>query len=222
MKKNLIQIAIDGPAGSGKTTVGQLVAHKLFITYLSTGKIFRSYAFALKDVDCDNEKAVIRELKQFDFKLVNGSFYINGLDITLELTKDVYSMKASKISTYRGVRKRYKKDLKEIVSTTSLVMDGRDIGTVIIPNTPFKFYLDADVKERAKRRAKDNRINLNSNDFKHLLSEIKERDLQDKTRKVSPLKQAEDAYYIDSTNMKKEEVADLIVKVVRKKQEELA
>lgn len=219
MKNNLVQVAIDGPAGSGKTTVGQLVAQRLGIIYMSTGRIFRSYAFALKDIDCNNKEVVEEELKQFKFEFKDGCFLINGLDVTVEIMKDVYSMNASTISKYPVVRERYEKDLKEIIKTTSLVMDGRDIGTVILPDTPYKFYLDAQVKERTRRRAKDNGIRVNSNDFKKLLAEIKARDEQDMNRKVSPLKKAKDALYIDSTNMTKEEVVDLIVNEVNKKRQ---
>lgn len=217
MKQELVQVAIDGPAGSGKTTVGRLVAQKLGITYMSTGKIFRSYAFALRDIDCKNKQNVCEEMKQFKFEFKNGTFLINGLDVTLEIMKDVFSMKASTISKYPEIRKRYEKDLKKIIKTTSLVMDGRDIGTIILPKTPYKFYLDADVRERAKRRAKDNGIKENSKDFRRLLKEIKERDYQDTHRKISPLKKAKNAIYIDSTNMAKEEVVDFIVDYVNKK-----
>ena len=140
---------------------------------------------------------------------------------TMELVKDVHSMNASTISKYPEVRKRYEKDLKEIIATTSLVMDGRDIGTVILPDTPYKFFLDAKVEERAKRRAKDNGINPGTKDFDTLLADIKARDLQDTTRKVSPLKKAKDAFYIDSTDMKKEDVVDLIVKTVNDKKNKL-
>ncbi|MBQ0045263.1 MAG: (d)CMP kinase [Mycoplasma sp.] len=217
MKHELIQIAIDGPAGSGKTTVGQLVAARLGITYMSTGRIFRSYAFALKDIDCSNEEIVNKEMKQFKFSFKDGSFRINDLDVTMEIMKDIHSMNASTISKYPDVRKRYEKDLKEIIKTTSLVMDGRDIGTVILPDSPYKFFLDADVKERAKRRAKDNHIKLEGKEFDKLLEDIKARDYQDTHRKVSPLKKAKDATYIDSTKMKKEEVVDLIVDIVNRK-----
>ncbi|MCQ3915425.1 MAG: (d)CMP kinase [Mycoplasmoidaceae bacterium] len=217
MKHELVQVAIDGPAGSGKTTVGQLVAQRLGIIYMSTGRIFRSYAFALQDIDCKNEEKVVEEMKQFKFQFKDGTFFINGLDVTLEIMKDVHSMNASTISKYPEVRKRYEKDLKEIIKTTSLVMDGRDIGTVILPDSPYKFYLDAEVEERTRRRAKDNGIKVGSKEFKKLLEDIKARDYQDTHRKVSPLKKARDAMYIDSTKMTKEEVVDLIVDTVNKK-----
>ncbi|XQP55119.1 MAG: (d)CMP kinase [Mycoplasmoidaceae bacterium] len=219
MKQELIQVAIDGPAGSGKTTVGQLVAQRLGIIYMSTGRIFRSYAFALQDVDCKNEEIVVREMKQFKFEFKDGSFYINGLNVTVEIMKDVHSMNASTISKYPEVRKRYEEDLKEIIKTTSLVMDGRDIGTVILPDSPYKFFLDAKVEERARRRAKDNGIKVGTKEFKDLLEQIKARDYQDTHRKVSPLKKAKDATYIDSTKMTKEEVVDFIVNTVNKKRD---
>lgn len=221
MANDLIQIAIDGPAGSGKTTVGQLVANKLGITYLSTGRIFRSYAFALKDINCKDEEAVLKEMNQFKFEFVDGSFKINGFDVTTEIMRDIHSLNASTISKYPEVRKQYEKDLKKIIKTTSLVMDGRDIGTVILPDSPYKFYLDADVVERTKRRAKDNGISVGTKAFDKLLEDIKARDKQDMNRKVSPLKKAKDAIYIDSTKMTKEEVVDFIVNEVNKKRKTL-
>lgn len=219
MKQELIQVAIDGPAGSGKTTVGQLVAQRLGIIYLSTGRIFRSYAFALQDIDCKKQDVVVKEMKQFKFAFKDGSFYINGLNVTVEIMKDVHSMNASTISKYPEVRERYEQDLKEIIKTTPLVMDGRDIGTVILPHTPYKFFLDAKVEERTRRRAKDNGIKVGTKEFKKLLEDIKARDYQDTHRKVSPLKKARDAMYIDSTKMTKEEVVDLIVNTVNKKRD---
>ncbi len=217
MKRNLIQIAIDGPAGSGKTTVSLEVAVALGLNYISTGKIFRSYAFALKDIDCQNEKQVEKELKLIKFDFKDGCFLINDIDVTMEIQKDIYSMNASTISKYPAVRARYEKDLKRIAKTTNVVLDGRDIGTVILPNTPYKFFLDASINERVKRRAKDNKIKQGSKAYKQLHEEIKARDYQDTHRKISPLKKAKDALYIDSTNMTIKDVVDLIVSNVNKK-----
>lgn len=216
MKSKLIQVAIDGPAGAGKTTVGQLVASKLGIIYLSTGRIFRSYAYALKTVDCRDKKTVKNELGQFKFEFIDGNFYINNLNVSREITNDSHSMNASIISSYPFVRRKYEKDLKKIVKKNSLVMDGRDIGTVIIPRSPFKFYLDASINVRAKRRAKELRIDLGSKEFKGIKEALEKRDAQDKKRKISPLRRAKGAIYIKSDNMTAEQVADFICEKVNK------
>lgn len=217
--KHLIQVAIDGPAGAGKTTVGQLVASKLGIIYLSTGRIFRSYAFALRSINCENQEEVKNELSQFELEFVDGRFIINGIDVTMDITNDIHSMNASLISSYPFVRKKYEKDLKKIIKKNSLVMDGRDIGTVIIPDTPFKFYLDASLEVRAKRRAKDLHMDIKSSDFKKLMEDIKKRDYQDTHRAVSPLRKAPDAIEINSDNMTAEQVADFICDKVNKVRE---
>lgn len=214
--KQLIQVAIDGPAGAGKTTVGQMVANKLGIIYLSTGRIFRSYAYALRSINCANELDVRNELTQFKFEFVDGKFIINGLDVSRDITNDIHSMNASLISSYPFVRKKYEKDLKKIIKKNSLVMDGRDIGTVIIPNTPFKFYLDASIKVRAKRRAKELHQDLNPKELKKIMEDMKKRDYQDTHRKVSPLKKAKDAFVINSDKLTAEQVADLICERVNK------
>lgn len=216
MKKTLIQVAIDGPAGAGKTTVGQLVASKLGIIYLSTGRIFRSYAYALRSINCANVAEVRNELTQFKFEFIDGKFIINGLDVSRDITNDVHSMNASLISSYPFVRRKYEKDLKKIIKKNSLVMDGRDIGTVIIPNTPFKFYLDASLEIRTKRRAKELHMDLTGKEFKKLMEDMKKRDYQDTHRKVSPLKKAPDAVEINSDKMTAEQVADLICEKINK------
>jgi len=221
MKNDLIQIAIDGPASSGKSTVAQIVASRLSISYLSTGKIFRSYAFVLKDIDCKNHDEVINDLRDIKLEFKNSEFFINGLNATSEIGRDCYSIPASVISAYPEVRERYQEDLKEILKTTSIVMDGRDIGTVILPNTPYKYFLDAKSVVRAERRAKQNGIALNSEAYKDILAEIKLRDKQDTERKEAPLKQAKDALYIDSTKITAEQVADIIYKDVQEKMAKL-
>ena len=216
MKNKLIQVAIDGPSGAGKTTVGQLVATKLNIIYLSTGKIFRSYAYALRSINCSNSLEVRLELKQFKLEFNDGRFLINGLDVTRDINNDAYSMNASIISAYPFVRKRYEKDLKKIVKKNSLVIDGRDIGTVILPHTPYKFFLDASLEVRAKRRAKELHKDIKGPDFKKLMEQMKKRDHQDTHRRMSPLRKAKDAFVINSDNMTAEQVADLICEKVNK------
>lgn len=213
--KKLLQIAIDGPASSGKSTVAQDVAKKLKITYISTGRIFRSYAYALRKFNPRDEKAIRKHIKNVKFKLDKKDFYVNNKKVTKEIIKDKWSLPASIVSAYPFVREQYRKDIAKVVKTLSVILDGRDIGTVIIPKAKYKFFLDADVRERCRRRAKDNGIKPNTKAYANLLKEIKKRDKQDTTRKVAPLKKAKDAIYIDSTKMSQNQVVNLIVKTVR-------
>ena len=221
MKKDLIQIAIDGTAASGKSTVSLLVSQKLSIPYLSSGKIFRSYAFALKDIDVNDEKAVKKEMKQFEFTFENGNFCINGINVSTDIANDNLSMKASTVSKYAYVRKRYQKDIKRICKKQSIIIDGRDIGTVILPKTPYKFYIDALPRIRAERRAKETGVSIKSKEFDKVLKEIKDRDYQDIHRKQSPLRKAKGAIVIDTSDWTAQRVADEIVFNVRKIKEEL-
>lgn len=216
MKNKFIQIAIDGPAGSGKTTVAQALASALAIDYLSSGRIFRAYAHLLKNSDYENEKAVKKELKNNKVWYENEHFYINGVDVTSDITSDNLSNIASKVSAYGFVRKMYKKLIHKIIKGTNVVIDGRDIGTVIIPKATFKYYLIATPEIRAKRRAKQNKVALTSAKFKKILDEINKRDHADSTRKNSPLKKAKDAKLIDSSDMTVQQVVDLIAQDVKK------
>lgn len=213
--KKLLQIAIDGPASSGKSTIAKAVAKKLHITYISTGRIFRSYAYALAKYDFGNPKLIKRHVSGIKFRLDTKNFYVNGKNVTNEIIKDKWSIPASIISAYPFVRERYRKDIQKVIKTLSVILDGRDIGTVILPRAKYKFYLDANVSERCKRRAKDNGIKKNTKAYKDLLKEIKLRDYYDKHRLISPLKKAKDAIYIDSTNKSINQVVNFIVKKVR-------
>lgn len=216
MKKKLLQIAIDGPAGSGKTTVSRLLSNHYSIYYLSSGKIFRSYALALKDVDVKNKDVVKNELKQFELTFSDGKFFINALDVTNNITADILSLPASTISAYPFTRKKYLKDIKKICKSNPIVIDGRDIGTVVMPHAPFKFYLDASPEIRAKRRAAElhAQTNANSPEFKKILEDILLRDSQDKNRKIAPLKKAKDAIYINSDELTADEVVAEMIKVI--------
>lgn len=218
MKKNYIQIAIDGPAGSGKSTIAKIIAKKLKITFLSTGKIFRSYAFACKDIT--DIKQIEKKIKHLLFNFKNNSFYINKINVTKQINNDNLSQKASKISTSPIVRQKYQNDVKKILEKHSIVMDGRDIGTAIIPNTKYKYFLTASIKERANRRAKELGIRIKSKNYQNIYNEIKKRDYQDKHRKFSPLKKAHDALLIDSSKMTIQDVVKIIIEDIRKKQNE--
>jgi len=214
---NLLQITIDGTASSGKSTVAHNVAIQLGIEYISTGKIFRSYALAIKNIDPKDKEAVLHELKDVKFSYDEGHFYVNDLDVTSSLTSNTLSMPASIISAYPEVRKKYIKDIRKIIKHASIILDGRDIGTVVLPDAKYKFYLDAEPEVRAKRRALEIGAATSGPEFEKLLSEIIQRDKNDKSRKASPLRVPDGATVIDSSDMTVQEVVDLIVNKVRGK-----
>ena len=217
MKKKYIHIAIDGVAASGKSSIAQQVANTLDIKYISTGKIFRCYAFACKNINYFDENAVKKELKFFKFKYDNQNFYINNIDVSSDILTEVIANIASIISQFHYVRKRYRKDLKRIIKSTSIVIEGRDIGTIIIPKTPFKYYITAAASIRAERRAKQLKISKNSKKYQMILKNIKKRDYQDTTRKIDPLIKANDALLINSSNLTINDVVNLIINDINKK-----
>ncbi len=206
-------IAIDGPAGSGKSTVAKGVAKKLGYLYIDTGAMYRTLTLkALKEnIDIHNEGLLIKLSRNLDIKLEtkNGSLkvFLDGKDVTEEIRTLSISQKVKFIARVKGVRQsmvRLQRTLTQ--NCIGSVLEGRDIGTVVFPDAKYKFYLDASIKERIRRRFKEfecKGINVSLADIE---KDVKERDHTDKTRNVAPLKKAEDAVCIDTTSMTVEEV----------------
>ncbi len=217
MNKKYIQVAIDGLAAAGKSSIALHVANILGIKYISTGKMFRCYALACKNINYFDEKAVKKELKCFKFQYDNQNFYLNNINVSSDILTEIIANIASIISQYQYVRKRYRKDLKKIIKSTSIVIEGRDIGTAIIPKTPFKYYITATASIRAKRRANQLKINKKSNQYKKILNNIRKRDYQDMTRKINPLKKPKDALLIDTSNLTIDDVVSVIINDINKK-----
>ncbi len=215
-----IVIAIDGPAGAGKTTIAKELAKKLDIPYFSTGSMYR--ALALKcinnNLDPESEETAnyIAENTKIALKYENGLQYVilDGVDVTNKLYTDKVSEGASKISVHPVVRQKLVKLQRETANSQSVIMDGRDIGSNVLPMANYKFYLDANVEIRAKRRF-DELIKKGSNvTFEEVLADMKDRDYRDKNRKVSPLVVCEDAIVIDSSNLTIDEVINEFFKYI--------
>ncbi|MBU1077145.1 MAG: (d)CMP kinase [Spirochaetes bacterium] len=215
-------IAIDGPAGSGKSTIAKIISEKMDLLYIDTGAMYRAitYAVLINNINGEDESAVNRMLKQIDLEFKQNDQ--NRIDIYLEnklindqLRTHQVDKNVSLISSYAKVRQHCVKLQREIPENYDVILDGRDITTVVYPETPYKFYLDASVDERAKRRLLDakNKEDLSLEEIK---KDIIRRDKFDSGRELSPLKRAEDALYIDSSDMSIEEVADLIIEKCRK------
>ena len=212
-----IRIAIDGPAGAGKSSVSMLVAEKLGYSYVDTGAIYRSVAYAMNDdVKIEDEDRIKDILESFDvsFKMIEGlnHVYLNGEDITSFIRTEKVSMLASSVSALPFVRSALLELQKQFGRQGGVVMEGRDIGTVIMPDAELKIFLTASPKNRAQRRLGDLEKKGVKISLDELVEEIKKRDKQDSERKVAPLKQADDAVLLDNTDMNLAQTAEFIVK----------
>lgn len=219
----VFNIAVDGPAGSGKSTVSKLVAERLGILYLDTGAMYRAIAYkCVKDKrdygDKDVVKSIINRLNlKVEYKDGKQLTILDGSDVSDEIRTPQVSLLASYVSAYSFVRTKMVALQREIAQKTSCIVDGRDIGTNVLPNCKFKFYLTASPEVRAMRRYEEEKLKGVKQSFEDVLREINERDFQDKNRAVAPLKMASDAVEIDTSDMTIAEVVNTIVNKVQEK-----
>jgi cytidylate kinase len=210
-------IAIDGPAGAGKSTVAKSVAKLLGLFYLDTGAMYRAFTlYALSEGTPLNDlKSLKRLLIRFSLTITADRVYIEGRDVTADIRNSEVTANVSYISSLEFVRKKMVELQREIGKNRDIVVEGRDIGTVVFPDTPNKFYLDAVVAERARRRLNDEKDAEGGTDLEAIRKSIEKRDRFDSTRAISPLKRAHDATYIDTTDMSVDEVCDVIIRSVQ-------
>ena len=207
-----MQIAIDGPAGSGKSTVAKKIAEKLNIIYIDTGAMYRAITLKLKDID---KKFYEEACNNTNIEFINNKIFLDGKDVSSQIRSEEISKLTSDISKIDFVRKKLVSIQKEIADKNSVVMEGRDITTVVLPDADYKFYLNASPEIRAKRRTlqlKEKGLNA---DYEEILRDIKKRDNNDIKRKNSPLKVADDAIVIDSSNLTAEESIEKILSYIR-------
>lgn len=212
-------VTVDGPAGSGKSTIAKIIAKKYGFTYLDTGAMYRMIAlYALENsIDLQDSKVIETMLKNTKLDIVGNQFFLNGKDVSDEIRTPRVSAIVSPVSAIKEVRVKLVDLQREISKGKSVILDGRDIGTVVFPSGDVKIYLVASPEERAKRRLKEYEEKGVEADYESVLASIKERDFIDSTRKESPLKKAEDAHEIDSSTMSIDEVVEVISKYIDEK-----
>ena len=209
-----INIAIDGPSAAGKSTIAKIVAAKLGYVHLDTGAMYRSAA--LKASRCglcpDDEEAICRMLCDTDIALTpEGRVIMDGEDVSEAIRTDENSLAASRVSKLKSVREELVHRQMQMAADKGIIMDGRDIGTVVLPDAEVKVFMTASAKARAERRYAQNvALHLPTGSVEEIAEEIAERDLQDMTRKESPLRQADDAVLLDTSNMTIEEAAAFV------------
>jgi len=220
MKK--IQIAIDGPSGAGKSTMAKIVSRELGILYLDTGAMYRAVALkAIREgIDTKDEVALSKMVKDIDIKIDykdgQQKVYLDGEDVTGDIRTPEVTVGSSNVAVFPDVRKKMVELQREIASSNSVVMDGRDIGTHVLPNAEVKIFLTASAEERAKRRYEElKEKGALKQTFEELVREMEYRDKNDSSRKVSPLKKADDAILLDTSGLSIEESANKILDIVR-------
>ncbi len=224
-KEGTVIIAIDGPSGVGKSTISKKVASSLGFTYLDTGAMYRAVAFYLygNGIDIDNQEAVEEALADIRIRLLPPEdtddirVLLNGEEVGLLIRTSEMSMRASKISAIPAVRKKLTEMQQQIGREGSVVAEGRDTTTVVFPHASFKFFLDATPEERSRRRMLQLKDRGEQADEKALLKQLRERDKNDSERSLAPLKKAEDAVYIDTTEMPSSQVLKKILSEIQKK-----
>lgn len=214
-------VTLDGPSGSGKTSIAKAVAERLGITYLDTGAMYRGVAYFMLNhgVDVANEQDVLQRLDDVDLHVTKDGgeqhIIVNGEDITSKIRTPEISMGASTVSKIPAVRLKLVDMQRKIAYNSSCVIDGRDIGSFVLPNAEFKFYLTADVDERAKRRYLEIKDKVKTS-LETVKEDLIARDEQDSKRAFAPLVVPKGAYVIDTTNLKFDEVLDLVLGKINK------
>jgi len=216
-------VAIDGPAGSGKGTITKIVGKKLDLVYIDTGAMYRCASLYMirNNIKLDELGRIAEMLENINIKQVKDGdidrFYLNGEDVSDKIRSKEVNEIVSQVSHIVIVREKMVELQREMGKSANIIMEGRDIGTNVFPNAEVKIYLDASAEERANRRMKQNEEKGIDMSYEEILENIKFRDNNDKTSLVAPLKQAEDAVYVDTTNLTIDKVVDKIEEIILSK-----
>lgn len=218
----MYNIAIDGPAGAGKSTIAKMAAKKLDFIYVDTGAMYRAMAlyFLRREIDAKDEKKIAEACEHINVTIAyqegEQQVLLNGENVNAFIRTEEVSMMTSNTSKYPAVREKLLYLQRELAAANNVIMDGRDIGTCVLPDAELKIYLTASASERAKRRYLEQKERGVERDLAQIERDIIARDEQDMNREIAPLKQAEDAIYLDTSDMTIEEVVTKIVSLVQK------
>ena len=218
----MYNIAIDGPAGAGKSTIAKMAAKKLDFIYVDTGAMYRAMAlyFLRREIDAKDEKKIAEDCEHINVTIAyqegEQQVLLNGENVNAFIRTEEVSMMTSNTSKYPAVREKLLYLQRELAAANNVIMDGRDIGTCVLPDAELKIYLTASASERAKRRYLEQKERGVESDLAQIERDIIARDEQDMNREIAPLKQAEDAIYLDTSDMTIEEVVTKIVSLVQK------
>lgn len=209
-------IAIDGPAGAGKGTIAKMVAERLNLVYIDTGAMYRCIALeSLREDIVNDEDKIIGMCKRINIKLSeDGKTFLNGEDVSEEIRSKEVTSVVSPISSIIPVREELVSIQRSIAEGKNVIMEGRDITTVVFPNADYKFYLDASVEERTRRRVEQNKEKGIFSSYEDIKQSIIDRDYNDMHKEVGALKRTNEQIYINSTNMEKEEVVNFILEKI--------
>lgn len=215
------QVAIDGPAGSGKSSISELVATKLGFVHVDTGAMYRAVTLEAlrRKIDLNNE-AEYSFVDSIEIVYINDNTFLNHEDVSEEIRSLEVTRNVSLVSSYKAVRDKMVQFQRLSAKNGYVLMDGRDIGTTVLPNADVKIFLTASPEERAKRRLKELEQKGIKESFETVLNDIKVRDYKDSHREISPLKKADDAILVDTTSMTIEEVCNTIVSIVCERMDE--
>lgn len=222
MKKN-ISVAIDGPSAAGKSTIAKMVAKKENFIYIDTGAMYRCVAYycLTHKIDLNDEQAVEQAIEHIQIRLTpDNKVYLNDEDVSSQIRQDQVSLGASCVSKYQAVRSFLVDEQRRMAKSGNVILDGRDIGTVVLPEADLKIYQIASVETRAKRRYLENLERGLDADLETIKKEIEERDYQDTHREISPLKKADDAIELDTSSLTLEEVVEQVLTLIQKAKEE--
>ena len=218
-----LNIGIDGPVGAGKSTVADAVAARLGILHLDTGAMYRALGLTAlrRGIDVQDEQAIVKLCGELKFTVSHEAdgqhTFVDGQDLTGLIRTQEVGMAASTVSRYAEVRRAMVRLQQQLAAETDMLLDGRDICTTVLPRATAKIYLPASAEERARRRWLELEKKGSTESFEQVLEEVKKRDEQDMNRPVEPLRQAEDAVLVDSTNLSFDEVVDAILAIVEEK-----
>lgn len=214
---NTILIAVDGPAGAGKSTISKRVAKELGITYIDTGALYRALTLKIlnSNIENDNIEEIVKMINKTDISFKDDHILLDGKIVDDDIRENKVSNNVSNIAKIKEVREKLGQIQRNVAKKQSSILDGRDIGTVVLPNADFKFFITADAEERGNRRYKEllengeNKISLSQ-----VIKDIKKRDAIDSNREIAPLKKSDDAFEIDNTNLSIEESVEKIISII--------